>query len=237
MPINDFDARFERLTETLALLLDGQFDAIDLHGEIPDDALGRVEETVRHLVMDTKTVSFANREKEAALVLQQGLLSSNIEQLQQQRRQIQLQAQELAAKAQTIERQTTAIHELSTPILEVWDDVLVLPIVGAIDTTRSEGIMVALLDQISRMQTKWVILDITGVEMVDTHTADHLLKVCRAVSLLGCSTLLCGVQPAVAQTLVSLGVELLELSTARTLKDALRHCLLHMRPSQMKGSA
>lgn len=229
MPIHDFDARFQRLTETLALLLDGQFDAIDLHGELPDDALGRVEETVRLLVMDIKTVSFANREKEAALVLQQDLLAAKIEQLEQQRQQIRLQEQELTIKAQTIERQTAAILELSTPILEVWDDVLVLPIVGAIDTARSEAIMAGLLEQIRRAQTKWVILDVTGVEIVDTHTADHLIKVVRAASLLGCASLLCGVQPAVAQTLVSLGVELSELSTARTLKDALRHCLLQMR--------
>jgi rsbT co-antagonist protein RsbR len=229
MPIEDFDARFQRLTETLTLLLDGHFDKIDLHGEIRGDAFGRVEEAVRFLVMDIKTVSFANREKEAALVLQQQLLETKIEQLEQQRRQIRLQERELASTAQTIERQTAAIRELSTPILEVWEDVLVLPIVGAIDTARSQAITLELLGRISRMQTKWVILDITGVEVVDTETADHLLKVVRAASLLGCSSLLCGVQPAVAQTLVSLGVELLELSTARTLKDALRHCLLHMR--------
>jgi rsbT co-antagonist protein RsbR len=229
MQINDFDARFQRLTETLALLLDGQFDAIDLHGELPVDALGRIEETVRLLVMDTKTVSVANREKEAALVLQQDMLSAKIEELEQQRLHIRRQEQELTAKAQTIERQTAAIRELSTPILEVWDDVLVLPIIGAIDTIRSEAIMLGLLDQVARMQTKWVILDVTGVEVVDTHTADHLIKVVRAAALLGCSSLMCGVRPAVAQTLVSLGVELLEISTARTLKDALRHCLLHMR--------
>jgi rsbT co-antagonist protein RsbR len=229
MPIQDFDARFQRLTEMLSLLLDGQFDAIDLHAEIPGDAMGRLEETVRCLVMDIKTVSFANREKEAALVHQQELLSTKMEQLEQQREQIRLQERELAAKAQTIQQQTAAIRELSTPILQVWDDVLVLPIVGAIDTARSEALTLGLLDEIARMQTKWVIIDITGVEVVDTHTADHLLKVVRAAALLGCSSLLCGVQPAVAQTLVSLGVELLELSTARTLKDALRHCLLHMR--------
>jgi rsbT co-antagonist protein RsbR len=238
MPIKDFDARFLRLTETLALLLDGRFDEIDLDGEVPDDALGRVEETVRFLAMDTKTVSCANREKEAALVLQQDLLSAKIEELEQQRAQIRLQKQELATKAQTIERQTAAIIELSTPILEVWDDVLVLPIVGAIDSARREAIMHGLLDQIARMQTKWVILDITGVELVDTHTADHLLQVVRAAALLGCASMMCGVQPAVAQTLVNLGVDLLELSTARTLKDALRHCLLHMRDMRdMRGTS
>lgn len=229
MPIQDFDARLQRLTDTLALLLDGRFAEIDLHREIPGDELGRVEQTVRFLVMDIKTVSCANREKEAALVLQQGLLSAKIEELEQQRRQILLHEQELTQKAQTIERQAAAIREMSTPILEVWADVLVLPIVGAIDSTRSEAIMHGLLDQIARRRTKWVILDITGVELVDTHTADHLLEVVRAAALLGCSSMLCGVQPAVAQTLVNLGVDLLDLSTARTLENALRHCLLDMR--------
>jgi rsbT co-antagonist protein RsbR len=232
MQIKDIETRLQRLTDTLVQLLDGDFDSIDLHREIANDALGRIEETVQFLIMDIKTVSYANREKEDALVLQQELLASKIEQLERQRRQILMQERELTAKAATIELQTVAIRELSTPILEVWEDVLVLPIVGAIDTNRSESIMVELLAQIQRMQTKWVILDITGVELVDTQTADHLLKVVRAASLLGCSSLLCGVQPAVAQTLVGIGVELLELTTARTLKNALRHCLLHMRETQ-----
>jgi rsbT co-antagonist protein RsbR len=225
----DFDARIQRLADTLAQLLDGHFDGIDLHGEIVDDALGRIEETVQFLVLDSKTVSVAHREKEAALLLQQDQLATKIEQLEQQRIQIQLHERELAAKARTIAQQTAAIRELSTPILEVWEDVLVLPIIGAIDTARSETIMVELLAEIQRMQTKWVILDITGVELVDTQTADHLIKVVRAASLLGCSSLLCGVQPAVAQTLVGIGVELLEIATARTLKNALRHCLIQMR--------
>jgi rsbT co-antagonist protein RsbR len=225
----DFDARIQRLADTLAQLLDGHFDEIDLHGETVDDAIGRIEETVRFLVMDSKTVSVANREKEAALLLQQDQLAAKIEQLEQQRIQIRLHERELAAKARTIEQQTAAIRELSTPILEVWDDVLVLPIIGAIDTARSEAITVELLAEIQRMQTKWVILDITGVELVDTQTADHLIKVVRAASLLGCASLLCGVQPAVAQTLVGIGVELLEIATARTLKNALRHCLIQMR--------
>jgi rsbT co-antagonist protein RsbR len=229
MQIQDFEYRLRRLSDTLAQLLDGDFGAIELHGAIANDALGRIEETVQFLVMDTKTVSLANREKEAALVLQQELLETKIEQLEQHRLQIRRQEQELAAKAATIELQTVAIRELSTPILEVWDDVLVLPIIGAIDTNRSETITVELLDRIERMQTKWVILDITGVELVDTQTADHLLKVVRAAALLGCSSLLCGVQPAVAQTLVGIGVDLLEIETARTLKNALRHCLLQMR--------
>src|SRR5687767_14940564 len=132
MQIADFEARIQRLGDTLVRLLDGDFHAIDLHGEIATDALGRIEETVQSLVMDSKTVSLANREKESALLLQQELLADKVEQLEQHRRHIRLQEQELLAKAETIERQTMAIRELSTPILEVWEDVLVLPIIGAI---------------------------------------------------------------------------------------------------------
>ena len=117
MQIPDLDGRLRRLTQALSHLLDGEFDAIDEYGDTSDDPLGRVEETVQFLVMDIKTITMANREKEASLLMQQ-------EQIEQHER-------ELQRKAETIAQQAAAIVELSTPILEVWDDVIVLPIIGA----------------------------------------------------------------------------------------------------------
>jgi rsbT co-antagonist protein RsbR len=134
-------------------------------------------------------------------------------------------ARELEEKLVTIERQAQAIRELSTPVMEIWDDVLVLPIVGVVDTRRSMEIMNTLLERIVAMQSRCVIIDITGVEVVDTKTADYLLRVSRAASLLGSRCVLTGLSPAVAQTLVEIGADLTEVRTLRNLKEGLRDCL------------
>lgn len=117
------------------------------------------------------------------------------------------------------------IRELSTPVMEVWEDVLVLPVVGVVDTRRSMEIMNTLLERIVSVQAKCVIIDITGVEVVDTKTADYLLRVSRAANLLGTRCVLTGLSPAVAQTLVEIGADLTEVRTLRNLKEGLRDCL------------
>jgi rsbT co-antagonist protein RsbR len=114
---------------------------------------------------------------------------------------------------------------LSTPILEVWDDVLALPIIGLVDSRRAAQIMERLLEEVVRRQVRTVIIDLTGVEIVDTKTADYFLKVIRAVELLGARCAISGIRPAVAQTLVELGVDLGAIRTARNLKHALRDSL------------
>ncbi len=226
MQIKNFDARLQRLSDTLAHLLVGDFDAIEQYEDVIDDPFGRIEETVEILVMDIKTVDMANRDKEASLLMQQEQLAEKSELLEMQQQHIQHQAKDLLAKRETIDRQAAAIRELSTPILEVWDDVLVLPIIGAVDTHRSEELMASLLASIVRMRAKWAIIDVTGVDVADTRTAHYLMKVVRAAGLLGTSCLLSGVQPAVAQTLVNLGGGLGGLLTKRNLKEALKYCLL-----------
>lgn len=132
---------------------------------------------------------------------------------------------ELEDKLQTIERQAAAIRELSTPVLEIWDDVLALPIVGVVDTRRSMEVMNTLLRRIVETKSRHVIIDITGVDMVDTKTADYLLKIVRAANLLGSRCVLTGLSPAVAQTLVEIGADMNEVTTLRDLKAGLRHCL------------
>ena len=135
----------------------------------------------------------------------------------------------LEAKLGTIETQAAAIRELSTPIMDIWDDVLLLPIVGVLDTRRSAEVMSNLLDAVCQKQCKYVILDITGVEVVDTSTADYLIKVVRALRMLGSRCVLTGLSPAVAQTLVQIGAELSEVTTLRSLREGLRHCLTNIR--------
>ncbi len=136
---------------------------------------------------------------------------------------------ELEDKLQTIERQAIAIRELSTPVLEIWDDVLALPIVGLVDTKRSLDIMSTLMRRIVDTKARHVIVDITGVDMVDTRTADYLLKIVRAANLLGSRCVLTGLSPAVAQTLVEIGADLAEVTTLRDLKAGLRECLVAIR--------
>lgn len=223
MSIKNLEVRLQRLSETLVRLLDGEVDAIDAYEDVADDPLGRIEETVQFLVMDAKTATMANRDKEASLLMQQ-------EELEEQRQRIRQQAADLRITAETIERQSIAIHKLSTPILEIGDDVLVLPIIGILDTRRSEAIMVSLLDGIVRKRAKWAIIDITGVELADTHTAESLMKVIRAAGLLGTKCIISGIRPEVSRTLVNLNVDLTQISTRRTLKDAFETCL-HRRNS------
>ena len=128
-------------------------------------------------------------------------------------------------KNETLERLRIAVQELSTPILEVWDGVLALPLIGVVDSKRSAQVMETLLESVVRMRGRYVILDVTGVEVLDTATADHLLKIVRAVELLGTRCVLSGVRPSVAQTLVELGVSFGKLVTLRNLKHGLKACM------------
>lgn len=132
---------------------------------------------------------------------------------------------ELRDKLALIERQSATIRALATPIIKVWDDVLCLPIVGTVDSTRTNDMMQGLLDAIVREQACFAIIDLTGVEVVDTSTADHLVKLFRAAKVLGVDGILCGIRPAVAQTVIALGLELQGVRTVRTLRDALRWCI------------
>lgn len=139
---------------------------------------------------------------------------------------------EIREQMETIERQQYAIQELSTPILQLWDEVLAMPIIGLVDTRRSADIMERMLSEVVRQQSRFVILDITGVEVVDTRTADYFIKVIKAAELLGTQCFLTGIQPAVAQTLVEIGVDLSSIRTLRNLQEGLKECLLVMARSQ-----
>jgi rsbT co-antagonist protein RsbR len=128
-------------------------------------------------------------------------------------------------KNAALERLRMAVQELSTPILEVWDSVLALPVVGVVDSHRSAMMMDRLLSAVADKRARFVIVDVTGVDVVDTATADRLLKLVGAVELLGARCVLTGIRPAVAQTLVHLGLDLGTLPTLRNLKHALRACV------------
>jgi rsbT co-antagonist protein RsbR len=125
---------------------------------------------------------------------------------------------------QAIEMQAM-IHELSTPIVPVYAGILIVPLVGTIDARRSDKITDRLLDNISRQHATVVIMDITGVPLVDTNVAQHLLQTAQAANLLGAKVLLVGINPEIAQTMVQLGVNMGKLVTLSNLEEGLAYAL------------
>jgi rsbT co-antagonist protein RsbR len=132
---------------------------------------------------------------------------------------------EVREKLDLIERQSATIRALATPIIKVWDEVLCLPVIGTVDSARTAEMMQSLLEAAVREQARYVIVDLTGVEVVDTSTADHLIQLFRAANVIGVEGVLCGIRPAVAQTVVALGLELGSVRTMRSLRDALKWCI------------
>jgi rsbT co-antagonist protein RsbR len=117
------------------------------------------------------------------------------------------------------------IESLSAPILHVWDGVLALPVLGSLSGERAASLMERLLTEIQRTRSSWAILDVTGVDIIDTSTANHLLRVARAVELLGGRCIITGIQPAVAQTMVALEASFTGIVTRATLRDGLKYCM------------
>lgn len=123
---------------------------------------------------------------------------------------------ELRDKLELIQRQSATIRALATPIIRVWDEVLCLPVIGTVDSQRTADMMTGLLQAIVAEQARYAIVDLTGVAVVDTTTADHLIRLFKAARVLGVTGVLCGIQPAVAQTVVALGMELGDVVTMCT---------------------
>jgi rsbT co-antagonist protein RsbR len=110
--------------------------------------------------------------------------------------------------------------ELSTPVVKLWDGILALPMIGTLDSARTQVVMETLLQRIVETGAEVAILDITGVPTVDTLTAQHLLKTVTAARLMGAECIISGIRPQIAQTIVHLGVELGDVITKATLADA-----------------
>jgi rsbT co-antagonist protein RsbR len=140
---------------------------------------------------------------------------------------------ELEAKLETIQRQQAAIRDLSTPIIEVWTGVLCLPVVGIVDSQRSAEMTEKLLDSIVEREARTAIVDITGIDVMDTKTADHFIKMAKAIRLLGAECILSGINPGIAQTLTHIGVDLVGLRTVRNLRDALQ---IHLHELERRDS-
>src|SRR6202012_2098906 len=125
----------------------------------------------------------------------------------------------LKSREEVIVRQQREIAELSTPVVKLWDGILALPLIGTLDSQRTQVVMENLLQTIVDVEAEIAIIDITGVPTVDTLTAQHLLKTVAAARLMGADCLISGIRPQIAQTMVHLGVELNVISKA-SLADA-----------------
>jgi rsbT co-antagonist protein RsbR len=131
----------------------------------------------------------------------------------------------IAANLEALGRHQAAIRELSTPVIRVYDRVLLLPLVGAVDSHRAQQIMESVLVHVVEEQARCIIIDIAGVPVVDTRVADHLLKTTAAVRLLGAQTVLTGITAQVARTMVQLGVDVSSMHTVSRLSDGIELAL------------
>ena len=129
------------------------------------------------------------------------------------------------AREQIIADQAMSMLELSTPVVRLWDGIIAVPLVGTLDSARTQLVMEKLLETLVASGADHAVLDITGVATVDTEVAQHLLKTVNAARLLGAECVICGIRPQVAQTIVSLGIEFGDIATKATLADALAHAL------------
>jgi len=148
-------------------------------------------------------------------------VNSMVEALSSARSEADKQLGQLEERLATIEAQREAIRELSTPIIEVWKGVLCMPVVGILDSMRAGEITTELLHAIVDRGAAYVIIDITGIDVMDTNTTDHFMRLARSVRLLGSECVLSGVNPSVARTVVEMGMELADVKSHRSLREAL----------------
>jgi rsbT co-antagonist protein RsbR len=130
-----------------------------------------------------------------------------------------------AAREQIITDQAESMLELSTPVVRLWDGIIAVPLVGTLDSARTQLVMEKMLDALVASGSDHAVIDITGVPTVDTEVAQHLLKTVQAVRLLGAECTISGIRPQIAHTIVSLGIEFGDIATKATLADALAHAL------------
>jgi len=125
-----------------------------------------------------------------------------------------------SAREEIIRRQQQEMLELSTPVVKLWDQILAVPLIGTMDSERTQVVMESLLEMISETSAAFAVIDITGVPTVDTLVAQHLLKTAAAARLMGAEVIISGIRPQIAQTVVQLGVELPEVTTKASIADA-----------------
>jgi rsbT co-antagonist protein RsbR len=125
-----------------------------------------------------------------------------------------------SARDEIIQRQREELSELATPVVKLWDNILALPLIGTLDSARTQVVMERLLQRIVETGCEIAIIDITGVPTVDSLVAQYLMRTVAAARLMGADCIICGIRPQIAQTIVHLGVTLRDVETKATLADA-----------------
>jgi rsbT co-antagonist protein RsbR len=200
--IEKMEERINHIEDVLASVAAGDTDA-RVYGDTEDDLSG-IEAAI-DLLIDDLTDELKQRKK-----IQKDLEDKLVKIQDQQR---------------TIFQQQADLLELSSPVSKVWDNVLILPVIGTLDSQRTQIMMENLLEKIVETGCTISILDITGVPTVDTQVANHLLKTVTAARLLGTECIISGISPAIAQTIVHLGIDLSAIKTKATLQDAMIYAM------------
>jgi rsbT co-antagonist protein RsbR len=182
----------------------------------------------------TETATFVFSLKQAIFDVLRQELAGDTEQLADETWRVMLVLDQLGlatmemfqkSREELIVRQQQELLELTTPVVELWDDIIALPLIGTLDSGRTQVVMENLLQKIVETGSSIAIIDITGVPMVDTLVAQHLLKTVAAARLMGADCIISGIRPQIAQTIVHLGVDLSEVITKASLADAFRIAL------------
>jgi rsbT co-antagonist protein RsbR len=187
------------------------------------DAIGRILAALRDAEAGELSVRIELPYDDAEpLAMLAARVNTMLESLTSAREETQANQQRLEEQIGTIEKQRQAIRELSTPIIEVWSGVVCVPIVGILDSSRASDMTTALLNAVVEKKAMFTIIDITGIDAMDTGATDHFLRMARAVRLLGAECVLSGVNPNVARTVTHMGIDLAGVRTHRTLREALQ---------------
>jgi len=197
-------------------------DAVTSSGQMVqnEEVLRGGDGTIRTIL----TRKFPLRNAQAQVVGLTGVITDISEFKRRQSEVTQLE-RELEEKAAIIETQSSLLNQLSVPVIEVWQHILLLPLIGFVDSNRAVRVMQELLETIERTRARIVIIDITGVPVVDTGVAGYLLQSVQAAKLLGCHSILVGISPEVAQTIVTLGVDFSQLTIQASLHSGLQYAL------------
>ncbi len=196
--IEKFKERIDHIENVLASVAAGDMDA-RIESQTEDDLSG--VEAALDLLIDDLTDELRQRD------IMQKESDEKLSKIQEQQK--------------TIMQQQEDLLELSSPVSKVWDNILILPVIGTLDSQRTQIMMENLLQKIVDSGCTIAILDITGVPTVDTQVANHLLKTVTSARLLGAECILSGISPAIAQTIVHLGIDLSIIRTKATLQDAM----------------
>lgn len=194
--------RIEHIEDILSSVAAGDLD-VRIETSIEDDLTG-VEEAINILIED---------------------LTYELKQSKKMREELEEKLFKIEEQQKTIIRQQDDLLELSSPVTKVWDNILILPVIGTLDSQRAQIMMENLLQKIVDTGCTMSILDITGVPTVDTQVANHLLKTVTSARLLGADCIISGISPAIAQTIVHLGIDLSVIKTKATLQDAMIYAM------------